>query len=206
MNCIEERNDLAIKIANLKETIEDTNFHSLYGECESEQMENQLKKMEEYLSILSERMFSNNTITDVETKLDFNIASAKAAYEYEAKHPENRQNLANIFLDGVHWMAKYMNNNCRIDKSRRQIVHDKLAGMYNYITFVNEDGNEFKVEYVYNDKTDSFETKYGSVSLGNCKKKDITFNLIDKLLYNLEVLIIDYFYKEKKMTIFTPDD
>lgn len=95
-------------------------------------------------------------------------------------------------------------------KSKKQLINDAIRKMIGdrpqHLYFITEKGEEIVVDYSYNEKTDDFETKYGSVSMSDCKKESINCESVDKHLCDLEDLIIEVLTKEKGVRVGTYDD
>lgn len=197
---IKERNDLAIKIANLKGLVENKNFHERYGSYQCLLMENQLKQMEGYLCDLSERMFHNNMLTDIETKIDFVIDSAKAADSYMGGQAKSEPaSTYNAFLGGVNWALKHLLETNNLHKSRKQTINDAintLNGKNAPVLYFDSEEYGY-IYYWYDEKTDSLTTEYASISVSQYKDEDFNDDLIDTLLSNLEQSLIKHFKDEK---------
>lgn len=196
---IQEKNDISGRIAILKELLNHKGSSDRFASHQRNLMEKQLKAMEEYLSVLSERLFYIDAITDIETKIDFNVASAKAASKYSDDHQDTTESTSDIFLNGVNWALKYLNANGKLTKSRKQIVNDAIDALNGKMASVLYfDSEEYGyIDYWYDETTDSLATEYISLPLYPYKDEEFNADMIDDLLDKLEDMLIKHFKEEK---------
>lgn len=200
---IQEKNDISGRIVALKDFLNCRGSFDRFGTYQRNLMEKQLKAMEDYLSALSERLFYIGTITDIETKLDFNVESAKAALKCTEEYQDNAKSTSDIFLNGVNWTVKYLNANDKLLKSRKQIVNDAintLNGKNASVLYFDSEEYGY-IHYWYDEKTDSLTTEYISISLAQFKDEEINPDLIDTTLSNLEQRLIKYFKDVKSIEL-----
>lgn len=196
---MQEKNDISDRIATLKEFLSHKGSSDRFASHQRNLMEKQLKAMEEYLSLLSERLFYIDAITDIETKIDFNVASAKAASKYSDGHQDTTDSTSDIFLNGVNWALKYLNANGKLTKSRKQVVNDAIDALNGKMASVLYfDSEEYGyIDYWYDDATDSLATEYISLPLYPYKDEEFNADMIDDLLDKLEDMLIKHFKEEK---------
>lgn len=196
---IQEKNDISGRIVALKDFLNCRGSFDRFGTYQHNLMEKQLEAMEDYLSALSERLFYIDAITDIETKVDFNVESAKAALKYTDEHQDNAKSTSDIFLNGVNWAVKYLNANGKLLKSRKQIVNDAINALNgNNASVLYFDSEEHGyIHYWYDEKTDSLATEYTSISLAQFKDEEFNPDLIDTTLSKLEQRLIKHFKDAK---------
>lgn len=196
---MQEKNDISDRIATLKEFLSHKGSSDRFASHQRNLMEKQLKAMEEYLSLLSERLFYIDAITDIETKIDFNVASAKAASKYSDDHQDTTDSTSDIFLNGVNWALKYLNANGKLTKSRKQVVNDAIDALNGKMASVLYfDSEEYGyIDYWYDEATDSLATEYISLPLYPYKDEEFNADMIDDLLDKLEDMLIKHFKEEK---------
>lgn len=203
---IEERKELLKYLSSIDALLAKRDSNELFGEYQCLLMEKQKKALEDSLSALNEMLLFNRIITTRETDKEFNLLVGNAANEDADNTPQTQS--SDRFLDGVTWMSKYMDEHYSIEKSKKEKVIDAIYQLNRnrapLFYFENKDVD--KIAYWYNSESDSLETQYVSLSLSNYKTKDITPSLIDKLLYDLESLVIEYFKKEKGIILETFDE
>lgn len=95
-----------------------------------------------------------------------------------------------------------------MEKTKKEIVEgvikklngDRVPSLF----FINEELPE--ADYWYNEKTDSIETEFVSMSLSKYDKSHINCETFCKLLSQMEDLIMEYFKKEKGIILINYDD